>query len=124
MSRDVLAQCSATYRLLTQSDRWVDRGGELHDLDAMSVRYKANIVGFLERRAVGLADFYSYGEILSFSGPLGPSGEMAQDSLDQALEEADRERRADPLKWLRSTPLLQRLRHDVKNKLGGEDDGR
>lgn len=36
---------------LGQTEVWVDRQGREHRVDDMSVRYKANVIGFLERRA-------------------------------------------------------------------------
>lgn len=39
---------------LGQTEIWVDQRGVEHGIDEMSVRYKANVVRFLERRAPGM----------------------------------------------------------------------
>lgn len=120
---DILAECRGTYLLLNQDKVWIDANGKHHQIEAMSVRYKANVSAFLERRAVRLADLYGYGEItVTMSDPLAPRGEMAQDALGHELEQADKARMADPVGWLRETKLVRRLIADVASDQGGEDD--
>lgn len=117
----VLDECVRVYCLLEQADAWIDANGRRHQIDEMSVRYKANVVAFLERRAARLADFYGYGELIDYSRhPAG--GEMAQDAVESALADADRARMEQPVEWLRGTRLVRRLLADVDAGRGGEDD--
>lgn len=130
------------YVLLNQGHLWVDRGGRRHDIAEMSVRYKRNVIGFLERRARYLVTMHGTGQLEAIFAPIGrevlgeredgspvlgevvyggPRGEMAQDRFDWEMQRAQAEREDDPVGWLRTTPLLRRLIDDVENNRGGTD---
>jgi hypothetical protein len=117
---DVIKQSKFTLSLLDQDQIWIDGQGNRHDVAEMSVRYKANVIAFLERRAKLLEFHYSCGEALWFGSLDG--GEMAMASLEDSMFEAQDERLKDPVAWLRSTRLVARLIADVNAGLGGEDD--
>jgi hypothetical protein len=118
---DILEQARAMHALFSQDGVWFDAQCRRHDVAEMSVRYKANVVAFLERRAPNLELLYSFGEIQSVS--LAPTdGSMAADMLEQALDEETARRAADPVAWLHSTPLVARMLRDVEAGLGGEDN--
>jgi hypothetical protein len=121
MAAEVESRTIGLYALLNQDQVWPDAQGNRHDISEMSVRYKANVVRYLERRAKHLAALYGYGEIFVLMAE-PPGGDMASDALDDALERADHERTNDPLGWLRRTTLLVRLIDDVDAGRGGEDD--
>ena len=138
------------YALLNQDQVWVDVNGNLHQIDAMSVRYKGNVIRFVERRAKTLGMGYALGEIAAIFAPIGrevindqgddhvvlpngevkygaivyggPRGDMACDALENQLAEDDARRSADPVGWIRDTKLMRRLIADVDAGLGGEDD--
>lgn len=116
-----LKECRDVYALLEQDQVWVDIKHNVHQIAEMSIRYKTNVVAFLERRAPGLCEKYAYGEIQRY-WTNGPNGQMAQDALEEELDRADDERRADPVAWLRSTKLMQRLAADIATGIDGDDD--
>jgi hypothetical protein len=130
------------YALFNQDQVWVDANGNHHQIDEMSVRYKANVVGFIERRAKTLGMGYALDEIAAIFAPIGrevigvdggqeilgavvyggPRGEMACDALESAMAEDDHRREQDPIGWIRDTKLMRRLISDVEQGLGGVDD--
>lgn len=145
MAIDILQEARGVHALLNQDQIWVDIQRNRHDVTEMSVRYKTNVVGFLERCAGSLAALYGTGETLaiySASAPIvigvgangdavessnsvymGPTpGSMADDCIQRELEESARHRAADPVGWIRDTYLMRRLISDVEQGLGGVDD--
>ena len=130
------------YLLLNQDSVWVDAQGKQHALAEMSVRYKDNVVRFIERRAAILAWKYGLGEIESIYAPIGreiigmddnnkprlgalimggPRGDAACDAVESFMDEGDRARLEDPVAWIRTTKLMQRLAADVATGVGGQD---
>lgn len=103
---------------LDQDEIWTDKEGNQHRIDEMSVRYKANVVAFLERRAVSMEFNYSLGEARFIGGMAMHAQELAEDACGDEWER----RMDDPVAWLRSTRLMKRLIDDVANGRGGEDD--
>jgi hypothetical protein len=87
----------------------------------MSVRYKANVVAYLQRRAANLAEMYAYGQVMAISAGM-PMGEAASDMLELTVEAEERERADNPNAWLSSTPLMMRLLIDVAQGNGGRTD--
>lgn len=72
-----------------QTEVWIDRQGVEHRVDEMSVRYKANVIRFIERRApriVGraMADalIKRLGEVSSYTPCVGPDG-VSECNIDQ-----------------------------------------
>lgn len=131
------------YLLLEQADIWIDRQGRRHDVAEMTTRYKRNVIQFLERHAKNLALAHSVGQINAIFAPIGrevtgvdengqdvlgglvhggPRGEAAQDALDAAINAEDVLKDADPVAWIRSTPLVSRMLDDIAAGRGGEDD--
>lgn len=130
------------YMLFNQDRVWVDAQGAVHQLDEMSARYKGNVVRFIERRAGILGWKYGLGELEAIFAPVGreilgfdedgqprlgrlveggPRGDAACDAVESFIDEADRARAADPVAWIRTTKLMQRLCADVAAGVGGED---
>jgi hypothetical protein len=116
-----LDQGRAIYRLLNQTQTWVDGIGRAHLIDDMSVRYKANVVAYLQRRAANLAEMYAYGQVAAIEAGM-PMGEAASDMLELAVEAEEREREDNPNAWLSRTPLVMRLLVDVAQGNGGRTD--
>jgi hypothetical protein len=130
------------HALLSQASVWVDRQGRRHDVASMSVRYKRHVVGFLERGARIYGLYYQLGRTstpLGFYSPyvighdadgnpvesreqiyVGPS-ELSLDLIERDERETDRLIEADPVAWLRSTPLVARLLADIDAGRGGTD---
>jgi len=53
------------YSRLCQGERWWDREGRVHLIAEMDATYRANVVAFLRRHAVGLEWRFGFGEALS-----------------------------------------------------------
>lgn len=88
--------------VLWQTEVWYPKEGPAIRVDEMSLRYKQNVLKFLERRAPNLKA--SYEAELTFSP--GVRGEHALDAVDAILTETFATR---PVTWLYSTPLVDRL---------------
>lgn len=131
------------YALLNQDRQWISKDRVRHDIEQMSVRYKRNVIGFMESRARQFATYYSWGEIESVYGAqareiigqidgepvfgrlisLAPEpGSMAADALDSAMNAEWEHQHNDPVGWLRGKKLVARLIADVEAGRGGEDD--
>lgn len=87
--------------LFYQGEVWVDRESVEHRIVDMEPRYCRNVINFLKRRADRIATAVG---VRMITGPQ-PSGEVANDVFDAALDELE----ADPAGWLESTPLLEAL---------------
>lgn len=111
------------YKLLNQSDVWVDVKQRRHRVEEMSVRYKRNVIAFLERQAEHLETAYLFGQVaVVVAVGLPREGtaafDIVTDELDCEVCQFDEE----PLHWLRRTPLFSRLIEDVAAGRGGSDD--
>lgn len=78
-------------RLLQQTKIWVDKHGEVHDLETMNIHHRAGLIGFLRRRAT----WYWHAHFLD----LLTRPEMGDDFLGQS----------NPQAWMECTPLMRRL---------------
>lgn len=137
---------------LGQTEVWVDRQGREHLVEEMSVRYKANVIGFLERRApriVGraLADHY-VAQVGRMFQPVpcvqceGLDGDGTRkinrwqhgvdhlivdpdkypDEVDAMLPDLPTVTNDEAVEMVRRTPFMKRLIDDVASGLGGTDD--
>lgn len=93
--------------VLWQDEVWFDKSGSEFRLEDLSLRWKRNILAFLDARAPMLQASWLARTCL---GPQ-PSGEAATDAFDQMLDEAMSE---SPTKWLYQTPLVERLEHLIR----------
>ena len=105
-----MEMCRYIYLLLNQRKWWWTSKDERIKIKHMSVRHKRNALKMMERHASDLAEMYTFGEIeFGF-----PRGEAAQDDFDLFAVIGARSREAEPLAWLRGTPLVSRLAEDVR----------
>lgn len=99
-------------RVLHQRRHWWPKGAtEPIRVKDMSVRYKRNVLAFLERRA----DRLKQGAEWELAG-VQMNGEHAQDSIDQMLDVL---MRTSTLEWFNDLPLIKRLRRDIRRGRGG-----
>lgn len=101
--------------VLSQDEVWYPKTGDPIRVDEMSLRYKKNVLAFLERRAPTLKAAYEWRMI---AGPQ-PSGDAAQDAFDSAMGELFE---MQPIKWLYRTPLVERLEQLVREGHDGPID--
>ena len=107
----VAEQAQAIFLMLNQTETWVDGVGRPHLIENMSVRYKANVVAYMHRRAANLAVMYFAGSALvEIDVPHGPASVSVP------------EQTTDPHVWLSRTPLMMRLLVDVAQGSGGSED--
>lgn len=109
MAADIEARSRGIYALLNQDQVWVDAQDNHHQIDDMDLSYKANVVAFIERRANAFAQLYSFGEMWAL---MPYAHEMSESTEDHFEAENDR-RLQDPLAWIRTTKLVQRLINDI-----------
>lgn len=95
--------------LLGQDVWWYPNRRPAVRIAAMDKPWRFNTARFIERRADALADEEHWRMARIAAGPLGPSGDMAQDGFRREMDSI----LDDPLGWLRSTPLMQALRHGL-----------
>lgn len=140
----IIDQSAGIYALLEQDQIWFDIRSQRHEIAEMSVRYKANVIGWLERRAHGFAVMYGIGKEARIWGASAPvvigvddngdpiesrksysmaptPGSMAADMLEAELDAETTKQLADPVAWIRTTPLVRRLLDDIANGRGGTD---
>lgn len=130
---DYLTKCRWVYAYYSQGDVWFpDRKPRVRitDMDAV---WRLNCTRFLERRAESIAHRYTFGEVSSMSRATAREvigevdgepvfgrefshfdlmGERATDAF-QAEQDA---RAADPVAWLRTTPLYRALAAGLPTK--------
>ncbi|WP_166344957.1 hypothetical protein [Phytoactinopolyspora limicola] len=111
----------AIYYYLHQAEMWIDRNQVRHDISEMSVRYKANCIAWAERRAKRWAGMYEWGASIWLGTQEAHMTESTVDHFERQMHEEDQRRDADPVTWLRSTPLIARLIADVEAGRGGTD---
>lgn len=136
---------------LNQTEIWVDRQGVEHRVDDMSVRYKANVIGFLERRASHMVARVLVDRLLQtmdrMAAPVpcvigvrdgedvecevARGGGRWAHGVDHQLVDFDEHPEAVPdlpkvnhdeaVAMVRRTPFMQRLIADVEAGRGGDD---
>lgn len=92
--------------LLGQGVWWYPNRRPAVRIAEMDKPWRFNTARFIERRADVLADEEHWRMARIAAGPLGPSGDMAQDGFRREMDGV----LDDPLGWLRSTPLMRALR--------------
>lgn len=89
-----------------QTEIWIDRQGVEHRVDEMSVRYKANVVRFIERRASNLVTV---------------DADKYPDEVEGMLPDLPKITNAEAVDLVRRTPLMKRLIEDIEAGRGGDD---
>lgn len=95
---------------LADGTYWIGQSKKKIKIEKLTKQHAENIVGWLERRAGVLHEFYC---LLLATGPQ-PSGEAASESFNADF---DRLNEQDPKEWLNETPLVQNLRARAQRKL-------
>lgn len=104
----------SAYNVLTQTETWYDFEGEAYTIRAMSIRYKRNLLRWLERNAVHLMLQYMW----SMPYP-NLNGEMAQDAAEHEWDrEQTRLMNTPAIEWIVRTPLYEAVQSSVAR---GED---
>lgn len=117
-----LAQARGVYAMLNQTERWVAKGGRAYRISEMSVRYKANCLAYLRKRAKSLAMLYQWGQAADIGHTALHMSEMTLDDAERWQDElGDEIKRLGPEEWLETMPLMRRLSDDVLNHEGGTD---
>ena len=91
--------------LLHQDEWWQPQGRPMLRIAEMNQAWRHNTAAWLLRRARALAEHAWASMVADASGPLGPSGDMACDAFETAMDQLD----ADPEGWLCETPLYRAL---------------
>lgn len=112
---DLALEKDARRRVLSQDELWYPKEGGQVRLDEMSLRWKTNLLRFLERRAGALQDS-AIQRLLS--GPQ-PGGDMASDAFDSMV---DAEIDAKPTTWLYRQPLVLKLEQLIREGHDGPVD--
>jgi hypothetical protein len=113
----LLAGERAWFNYFNQGAWWKPDGRDPVQIVDMPLEWRLNCVRFLERRASRYAAVYARGcEAEEWRAAQVLSGAMARDSVSRALETEAAEARADPMSWVRSTPLYQALAADLPKK--------
>lgn len=107
-------------QLLDQNIWWVPRGAQPIRLVDMEESHRRNLAAFLRRNAAGYKEREWLHTAALMAGPLGPSGDMAQNAAESEL---DRLVNVDPLLWLSEKPLLRALIPTVYLWQAGRVDG-
>lgn len=103
--------------VLSQTEWWYPKQGDPVRLEAMSLRWKRNLLAFLVRRAPALHKSAAWEMVLAAGTHNG--GDMAQDALDDiAADLMD----AEPLVWLHEQPFVRRLAELVDAEADGPED--
>lgn len=116
-----MARWVGTYHALNQTEFWADETGTVHLIEDMPVKYKQEVLEFLEDRIPMLQLDYIFGRAIS--DPPGmfftvESQRWAEMDFDRQQIEMFIEH---PATWFEDLPLVQRLRFDVLHGIGGTD---
>lgn len=84
--------------LMNNEKFWIDKHGQAHLIELMSVRYKLNVLNYLQRHAAPIFQVYRMG---------APSADLFLGWHEQA--------------WLITRPLVAVMRDQVVHNIGGED---
>lgn len=103
--------------VLSQTEVWYPREGDPVRLDDMSLRWKRNLLAFLERRAPRLKASAEW-QLVGWASS-DRIGEHAADSLDAVLSET---MDTLPLTWLYRQPLVERLEQLIREGHDGPVD--
>lgn len=95
-------------RFLYDDETWTDASGREHRIADMEIRYCRNVVAFLERRAVALAQASA---LDVFHMPLPAEDTAAFDAVWSDLEREWDMQDHNPVGWLNEKPLLKALRY-------------
>lgn len=107
----------STYVVLNQTEWWYDFENDAHRIPSMSIRYKRNLLRWLEKRANHLRVSYMW----AMPAP-NLNGEMAQiDAEREYFNEQDRIAGMDALEWLWTTPLYNAIQESVARGEDGPD---
>jgi hypothetical protein len=116
-ARAWMGEARRTFRRFEQDKVWVDAHGEEWEIDRLETSHLLHIIPFLERKAHRLAYLHGFGALQLAEGPLGPTpGSEAERMVEESLQEMWELQIRDPLKWLRSTPLMKRLYQEKKKR--------
>jgi hypothetical protein len=92
------------FRLLYQTDIWVDRHSDKHSLETMNIHHRAGLIGFLRKRAYYYQSA-AWGEYLRGLGSVNdPSDGVLSAQLD-----AEAELLLPSDEWMERQPLFRRL---------------
>jgi hypothetical protein len=136
---------------LNQTEFWIDQKGNRHELDEMSVRYKTNVLGFLERRAPRIVGRALAERLITAASLMlqpipcvlceGIDGdgtkkidrwahgidhapfdiEKYPDLSEELMPKVASISDAEAVELVRRTPLAMRLIDDIANARGGDD---
>lgn len=101
--------------VLMQDKVWYPKDGDPVRLDEMSLRWKKNLLAFLDRRASALHESAVNAVIF---GPR-PGGDAACDAFDSMFDELMETR---PTTWLYDQPLVVRLEQLIRENHDGPVD--
>lgn len=101
--------------VLYQGEVWYPKNGDPVRLVDMSLRWKRNLLAFLERRAPTLQDGYLTNTEWSLVG-------AAEHATDIVMAEVQRERELAPVTWLYRTPLVLQLEQLIREEQDGPVD--
>jgi hypothetical protein len=101
--------------VLYQDEVWYPREGDSVRLDEMSLRWKLNLVRFLERRAPQLQRSYLTNTEMSLIG-------AAEHAADQVMAEVQQDWELAPTTWLYRTPFMLRLEQLIRERHDGPED--
>lgn len=109
----------SVYDTLNQTKHWWDFENDAHTITSMSIRYKRNLLRWLERNAAAILASYIWGVPIPHL-----NGEMAQLHAEEDYErEIDRLMFSDldPVEWIQSTPLYEAVQMSVARNEDGSD---
>lgn len=103
-----MAEARLATPVLGQNEYWWPDGKEAIKLEDMTPGHRANLIVWLEQRAIGLMLQY---DIDLLFGPFGPKGDHATDDVLRILEE---EASRPAIDRLRETPFYKRLEYLIE----------
>jgi hypothetical protein len=95
-----------TTTLLDQATWWIPKDADPILLTDINDSWRPNLIAFLERNAAKYKSAEEWEFLGLITGPLGPSGDMAQDSCDAAMEDLMHQQ---PQDWIAEKPLFKEL---------------
>jgi hypothetical protein len=132
-----------TYEVFNQDKFWYDKDGVPHRISEMTLRYKRNVVRYLERNAERWSIAYLWARDEAIYRPLGhevlhvdydgnpvlggmvynePS-ETTQDMLDRELMSELEQIQSNPIDWIRGKSVVRALIASIESEQEGRDDG-
>lgn len=91
-------------RLITNQKKiWIDRVGNTHTVNLISIRYVKNLRAYLLRNSGLYLESYLW---RAFLGAPYPRGEVAQDAVESAIAELEEMK---PKTWMKHQPLYRQL---------------